>query len=73
MRLLDDAIDLEKQNKKLTLQINELMIEKQRYAKYFPVLDVLRIHSGVLDDEGIAEVGRKLNHILNGLYGKRHR
>ena len=73
IRLLDDAIDLEKQNKKLTLQVNELMIEKQRYEKYFPVLDVLRIHSGVLDDEAIAEVGRKLNHILNGLYSKRHR
>lgn len=73
MRLVDDAIDLEKQNKKLTLQVNELMIEKQRYEKYFPVLDVLRIHSGLLDDDGIAELGRKLNHMLNGLYGKRHR
>ncbi len=49
------------------------MIEKQRYEKYFPVLDVLRIHSGVLDDDGIAEVGRKLNHMLNGLYSKRHK
>jgi hypothetical protein len=73
MRLLDDAIDLEKQNKKLTLQVNELMLNKEQNEKYLPVLNVLHAHSGVLDDEAMAEVGRKLNHILNGLYSKRHR
>ena len=33
MRLVDDAIDLKKQNKKLTLQVNELMIEKANDTK----------------------------------------
>lgn len=73
MRLEGDAIDLEKQNKKLTLDINELMLERSRYEKYFPILDVLRIHDNILDRDTLKEVANKLNHTLNGLYNKRHR
>jgi hypothetical protein len=72
MRLVGDAIDLEKQNKKLTLDINELMLERSRYEKYFPILDVLRVHDNILDKQTLDEVGKKLNHTLNGLYNKRH-
>jgi len=70
--LEDSAIDLEKQNKKLTLDINELMLERSRYEKYFPILDVLRVHDNVLDRDTLKDISNKLNHTLNGLYNKRH-
>ncbi len=73
MRLVGDAIDLEKQNKKLTLDINELMLERSRYKKYFPILDVLRVHDNILDKDTLKDIANKLNHTLNGLYNKRHR
>ena len=73
MKLECDAIDLEKQNKKLTLDINELKLELQRYQKYSPILDVLRINHTLVQEVGLRTIEKKLNHFLNELHHKRHR
>tara|TARA_R100000655_G_scaffold110129_1_gene167991 strand:+ start:9296 stop:9826 length:531 start_codon:yes stop_codon:yes gene_type:complete len=64
--LINEAYNLEKQNKSLNLSIEELKYSLNYYQKYKNLIQL--IDDRKLSDEKMRTITTKLNHFLNGLY-----